>query len=154
MNENSGKLIDMFISSLSETVSIMSGISLINTPLMEESDYKGDIVGAMVLPGRKNALLVISTSRTSAEILVAYMTGIDISDQKDYELYDGMAEIVNMVAGMTKAKFENTENSFSLSSPFTIIGENIKLVTKNSIEKYENFLESNDVQLKLGIYYL
>ena len=153
MDINKENLSNILMDELLETISTMTGIYLSQeTPYEEEKE--DEIAGAMILAGSKPALLVISTRKASAATLLAYMTGIDLSDQSDNDQYDVMAEIVNMVAGKIKAVFVESEYSFILSSPFTIFGANIQLVTKSSIEKYIQIARIDEIYLKLGLYYV
>jgi CheY-specific phosphatase CheX len=144
---------DTFLIGFQETINKMTGFTVNNVGIEKSLGIGFEISGAMVLSGHTSALLVISTTKVAAGIIVAYMTGADISDLTDEDLYNGVTELVNMTAGIAKANLANTTAGFKLSSPFAVVGSNIDLKIDSFVEKYEYFLSSNDVLVKMGVYY-
>ena len=133
-----------------EALRTMAGVS---PDRIENVTKVFSIMGAMIFGGSTNTLLTISTDNYSAKSLVSYMTGIDISDVKDVELFDVVAELVNMSAGFAKSRLAETENAFKLTSPFTITGDNLSLITKKNVESYKFAVGINDIEIGLEIFY-
>lgn len=95
-----------------------------------EQVERGEITGIMTLLGEKNALLCLNLSQEDTAGIVSYMTGISADELQPEDLYDGIAELVNMVAGRAKALLAGTGYHYKLMPPFTVVGEDHFVVYK------------------------
>lgn len=91
---------------------------------------RGEITGIMTLLGEKNALLCLNLSKENTAGIVSCMTGILADELQAEDLYDGIAELVNMVAGRAKALLAGTGYHYKLMPPFTVVGEDHFVVYK------------------------
>ena len=82
------------------------------------------------------------------------MTGIEKNDITEEEIYDGVAELVNMVAGRAKTILSGTKYHFSITPPFTIIGQDHFIVHKDKIFNITKNYIIDDRALFLQIYYI
>jgi len=96
---------------------------------------KGDITGVMMIQGVKQAMLYLTLTHQHARLIVSYMTGHSSEDLVDEEIYDGVAEIVNMIAGRAKALLAGTGDYYTITPPFTIVGMNHFIVYKKEVSK-------------------
>ena len=142
---------DTFSRALRNALSTMTGFTVEKTVVPEEQ-LNHTIAGAMMLIGSKSMFLVVSTNDVTAQTLISYMTGIDPSDLSQGDLQDGITEFANMVAGSTREALVNTEYEYSLTVPFTIVGEHIRFLTKSRIEKYNQLYHNDEVQILLQIF--
>jgi CheY-specific phosphatase CheX len=143
-----------FVEGVYETASTMTGFELTEKEEKVSLECYGEIAGAMFVTGSIRALLVISTSRSHAAILTAYMTGIEPGELKESFYSDSVVEMVNMAAGVTKAKLREKGYNMDISFPFAIAGTNIVLEMKNHIERYEYTICSDNTGLKISVYYI
>lgn len=114
----------------------------------------GDITGVMLIQGRKNAILHLTLTKEHAAMIVSYMTGNSPLELVDDELYDGVAEMVNMIAGRTKALLAGTNNHYTITPPFTIVGINHFIVYKKEVSKINMKFTAGETELYLGLTYL
>ncbi|MEN8904606.1 MAG: chemotaxis protein CheX [Clostridiales bacterium] len=146
-------LANNFLNGVSETILTMTGFDL---DLYEceflEKEY--DISGIIFMSGFKNAAFNISISQREALILVSYMTGIEQDKLSDQEITDGIMEILNVSAGRAKSKIEDLEKKFKISTPMLIIGKELLFKIKNNIDFFEYRLGGNNVNIRIGIYYI
>jgi CheY-specific phosphatase CheX len=142
-----------FLQGVTESVNTMAGFSLQEAKEASDQDLN-EIMSSMLVTGERNALLSISTSKGSASILTAYMTGSDIDQIDEGALTDGICELVNMAAGFIKAKLSEHEKVLALSSPFSYLGSGSKIIIKRYVKRFEHLLISDQVQLKVHIYFI
>lgn len=144
---------ELFSNALCTALSTMTGFEVVKKdPLEDNQPFVQSIAGAMMLVGKKNMFLMISTDQKTAETLIAYMTGLDFSELHQSDLQDGITELANMVAGSAKKELVDTEYEYNLTVPFTIIGEDFHVLTKKKIEKYSQQFENSDVRIMLQIF--
>jgi CheY-specific phosphatase CheX len=153
MDDYQEKLAINFLSGVNETILKMTGFSLTEN-IHKDNDCSNDIAGMVFMTGLKNTVFLLSTQKEVASVFVSYMTGIEESNLKNTDIYDGISEILNMAAGLAKSKLEDNEKILKLSSPISIIGTNIAFQTKNFVRKYEYNLYSDDMKIKVGVYYI
>jgi chemotaxis protein CheX len=114
----------------------------------------GEITGAMMLPGARIAMLSLTMSKENAKVIVSYMTGSSPAELADEELYDGVAEMVNMIAGRGKALLAGTDYHYIISPPFTIVGENHFIVFKKKVVQIVMKFNIGESILHLRLSYL
>lgn len=88
------------------------------------------LTGAMLVHGERNALLSITISKEDAAAIVSSMTGVGQAGLSADDLYDGVAEMINIVAGRAKALLAGSGYHYALTAPFTIAGANHFIVYK------------------------
>lgn len=145
-----------FSNALTDVLSTMSGflVSEQNDDKLEEQYNSKGIEGIMVLSGEKCSMVSISMSIENIALLVSYMTGISYDDLKEEDMYDGISELVNMLAGRAKILLSDTPYRFTLTSPFTISGQNRFYVHKKQTVKILKKFVSNELSIILKILYL
>lgn len=115
---------------------------------------KGEITGVMMVLSERNALLSMTLSKKNAAIIVSFMTGIASSELTDEELYDGVAELVNMIAGRAKALLAGTDYHYRITPPLTIVGENHFILYKKNVPQLSLEFEAGETKLHLDLTYL
>ncbi len=115
---------------------------------------KGEISGAMLILGERNALMSLTMSKELCTTIISYMTGMEKNDITKEEIYDGAAELVNMVAGRAKAILSGTKYHFSITPPFTIVGQDHFIVHKDKRSNIAKQYIIEDRWLFLQIYYI
>jgi len=115
---------------------------------------RGDITGVMMIEGERKAMLYLTLSQKNAGMIMSYMTGNDPLELADEELYDGVAELVNMIAGRAKALLAGTSDHYTITPPFTIVGLQHYIVYKKEVSKFIMKFTAGDAELYLGITYL
>jgi CheY-specific phosphatase CheX len=140
-----------FLNGVNETVLKMTGFNLMQNKCSIET-FKNEVCGIMFMKGFENALFLISTQREAAKVYISYMTGIEPENLSEDEINDGILEILNMSAGIAKSAVENCE--YVLTSPVSISGDSINFKTKKFVEKYEYKLCAENMDVKIGIFYV
>jgi len=115
---------------------------------------RGDITGVMMIEGERKAMLYLTLSQKNAEMIVSFMTGNDPHELAEEELHDGVAELVNMIAGRAKALLAGTSDHYMITPPFTIVGSQHYIVYKKEVSKFIMKFTAGDAELYLGITYL
>jgi chemotaxis protein CheX len=145
---------------LSEAVSDVFGTMVgLDLCLIKESTVvpkvcKSEITGVMMILSTQNALLSMTLSKRNAAIIVSFMTGIASVELADEELYDGVAELVNMIAGRAKALLAGTDYHYQITPPLTIVGENHFILYKKNVSQLSLEFEAGEVVLHLSLTYL
>ena len=148
-------LFSCFDKSMKDVLGTMAGFEIreIKEAQKDNKTYKAEITGAMLLQGNRNAMLTISMSLEVSKTIATYMTGILPEDLEDEDLYDCVAELVNLVAGRTKAQLTQTDYHFQLSPPFTLVGKDHYIVYKNKVNKIYIKYGATNFELHLEIFY-
>ncbi|MBF8982100.1 chemotaxis protein CheX [Lutibacter sp. B2] len=139
-----------------DVIETMTGFNIDEHYKNDEEDHIStvEISGMMFIFGKRNAIFSLSMTKESAATIVAYMTGIPPFELEDEDLYDGVAELVNMITGRIKAQLINTEYYFDLTPPFTIVGKNHYIVHKSCVTNiFKKFIVEN-LEIDLKVYYL
>lgn len=141
---------------VSDVFSTMVGLESceIKERTVDPERSKGDITGVMMILSERNALLSMTMSKKNAAIIVSFMTGITTIELTDEELYDGVAELVNMIAGRAKALLVGTGYHFRITPPLTIVGENHFLLYKKNVSQLSMEFEAGETTLHLDLTYL
>lgn len=151
---------DFFQKCLAQAVfdvfSMMAGMETcqVGSNIADHQLGKGDITGVMMIKGTKNAVLSLTLSQEHAAMLVSYMTGNAPQELAAEELYDGLAEMVNMIAGRAKALLAGTGRHYYITPPFTIVGPNHFIVYKKEVAKIIMRFTAGDAELYLELAYL
>lgn len=115
---------------------------------------KTDITGVMMILSAHNALLSLTLSKKNAMNIVSFMTGITAAELLNEELYDGVAELVNMIAGRAKALLAGTEYHYQITPPLTIVGENHFILYKKNVPQLTLKFAVGEIELHLDLTYL
>ena len=125
---------------IDDVLGTTSGLQVQRLPeLPDTEELVVEISGAMLLPGLNNAMLTVSFSRSAAETVISYITGIFPEQLELEDLYDGVAEIVNQIAGRIKSELAETDYHFTLTPPFAIFGRDHRIIHKSRIESVDFF---------------
>jgi len=156
MNENLETMSRCLDNSVREVLGTMAGFELMQIALSdaERSSHPAEITGAMLLRGPRDAMLSISTKKITAEVIVAYMTGLLPDEVDTDDLYDGVSELVNLVAGRTKAQLSGHNLHFELSPPLTIVGDGHFIIHKNQVAKISLKYGSGEIELFIEMFFI
>lgn len=144
-----------FVQAFQDVMLTMSGLTV--AEIDGEVDYgndAGEISGLMVLTGEQNILITLSMSADTATALMSYMTGSPAEELPPKELYDGVAELVNMVAGQAKTLATAGSCRFKLTSPFTVVGKDHFIVHKNRVTIFRKYFTANHMEILLKLYFM
>ncbi|MFZ5432553.1 MAG: chemotaxis protein CheX [Calditrichota bacterium] len=113
-----------FVEGTVDTLKQMAGMECERTGLAARMDAvaKGDITGTMGLSGSAEGVVSVTFDHNLARKIVCKMLQIEIGEETEEDLRDGVGEFMNMVAGQAKAGLAHTEHSFQLSLPQVIVG--------------------------------
>ncbi|MGE5404011.1 MAG: chemotaxis protein CheX [Candidatus Saccharibacteria bacterium] len=149
-------LFKSFLSAMNDVVGTMAGFAMkeYRDDLDERQSHSGEITGAMLVLGEKNAMVTITMEKETASVLVAYMTGIDPAELEDEEVFDGVAELVNLVTGRAKAIMAGTEYYFNITPPFTIVGSDHYIMHKSRASKVAMKYVAGELEFFLELFYI
>ena len=148
---------ERFSSAVEDVINTMAGFEIFALPAEDMHEVQVDsdkISGAMMLLGQCNSMVAITIPREAASTIVSYMTGISTSALKEEELYDGVAELVNMVCGRVKAWMSGTQYHFQLTSPFVIAGNLKAIIHKSKVARLEKRFRGGDIQIELKVFFV
>jgi len=80
-----------------------------------------DVSGIIGLSGDAEGSVVLSFPMTTAQRVVSLMTGVEVTEANE-DLCDAVGELVNMIAGGTKAQLQG--RNISISCPSVVVGAN------------------------------
>jgi len=162
MNDQERRYHDAFSVAVSDVLLTMTGFEM-----EEDLSYEGqgccglegepqpcEISGAMFLMGKNSGMASITMTKQTASILVSYMTGIPYYELEDEDLYDGVAEMMNLIAGRSKAILKDTDYYFEITPPFTIVGENHFIVHKKQSQFIQKRFISSDLSFILKVFHI
>jgi chemotaxis protein CheX len=139
-----------------EVIGTIAGVDFVrhqeSTP--KQHNNSGGLTGAMLVHGERNALLSITLSKGDAAAIVSAMTGVNQSGLSDVDLYDGVAEMANMVAGRAKALLSGTGYHYAITAPFTIVGEKHFIVYKKQAAQVSMSFTAGEMVIQLGLAYV
>lgn len=146
---------ECFTTAIRDVIEVMTGLCVEEAMSQKVCDIsKGEISGVMLILGERNALMSLTMSKELCTTVISHMTGIEKNDITDGEIYDGAAELVNMVAGRIKTALSGTKYHFSMTPPFTIVGQDHFIVHKDKIFNITNKYIIDDRELFLKIHYI
>jgi len=121
--EESPDVMSAFVDATAEVLAVGFGLELPVDRVANASQHAtaNDLIAAIPLASDTTAgLLLVSAPRSMAEILVSQVLGEEVSAESD--LLDGMCEVVNMIAGRSRAILASTVGTFELMLPFGFVG--------------------------------
>ncbi|GMB01595.1 chemotaxis protein CheX [Pelosinus sp. IPA-1] len=141
---------------VSDVFSTMVGLECCEIKQQAENskNSKGEITGVMMILSERNAILSMAMSKQHAATIVSFMTGIRVIELADEELYDGVAELVNMIAGRAKALLAGTGYYYRITPPLTIVGDNHFILYKKNVSQLRMEFEAGETKLHLELTYL
>ncbi len=141
---------ECFINAIKEVISTVSCTYLDNIEYTKPAHDSELISGFVSLFGSNKAIIQICIDKNSASRLVSNMIGISESSLTNEDVYDGVAEIANMVAGMIKTFLAKKDYQFELIPPFIITGNDYSIIHTKSVPVIDlKFLGDNDVIMYL-----
>ncbi len=113
----------------------------VQIPVKETEDDclpSGDmsLVSSIGITGGISGNVSVCCSKESVAKVISKMLGTEVTADSE-DLKDGLAEIVNMVAGSTKNKLEVTRFLINLSIPTTLMGNQICIEKSKNTELIE-----------------
>ena len=87
-------------------------------------DFKvfGDISGIIGLSGKAEGTLVVTFYWPLAQKIIAQMMQVEENKINAELIHDGVAEVINMIAGSTKKDFVGKPYHFEISLPSVVVG--------------------------------
>ncbi|HWR42615.1 chemotaxis protein CheX [Sporomusa sp.] len=139
-----------------EVIGTIAGLDFSRNPETTQKQHvnSGGLTGAMLVHGERNAMLSITMSKEDAAAIVSAMTGVNQLGLSDADLYDGVAEMANMVAGRAKALLSGTGYHYTITAPFTIVGENHFIVYKKQASQVSMSFTAGEMIIQLGLAYV
>lgn len=134
----------------------MAGLDMCETKKLTQAckPSQNELTGVMMVLSGRNAVLSIMMDKKAAQTIISFMTGTDLHEIVDAELYDGVAELINMIAGRLKALLIDTEYHFSITPPFTIVGKNHFIAYKQTMSQIMMHFQADETQVQLNLTYL
>jgi len=127
------RLINPFVDSLIEALSMMASMDPVpQKPFIKESSTATHEITSLVSFANDTTAgtVALSLDKTCALDIYARFTGEELSEYS-LEARDAVGEIVNMMAGGAKQKFSEEGNSFQISLPTVIEGEDSTVEHQN-----------------------
>ena len=149
-SQHTEELSSIFAGALSEVIVKTTGFSIFIMPLDYETSLD-EMTGFMNLNGKNQGLIFITAGVETMRLISSYMTGTKKEDITKSDMEDALGEIVNMTAGFAKLRFGYMEQSYTLSPPFVIQGNNMSITTKKRINIISRVLKNSDIMLKIKL---
>ena len=140
----------IFAGALGEIISTTSGFSLDVSPPEDDAGFD-EMVGIMSLYGKNHGMLFISAGELAMRALCSFMTGVSKDEVTKEDMDDTLCELVNMTAGNAKMRFNDAEQTFTLSPPFVISGKNMSFITKKRVNVISKALGDGEISVKLKV---
>lgn len=121
-----------FIESVNNVFETMLQLPVqVGTPAIKPSDAEShDVSGIIGMSGDVEGTIVLGFPTATAERAVAVFTGMEM-DATHEDFPDAVGELVNMVSGGAKAKFQNRK--VSITCPSVIIGKHHTVAGRKDI---------------------
>jgi chemotaxis protein CheX len=118
---------DYINSFVKNTCTVLKTVASLDVSFEEvyfDNDFKifGDVSGLIALTGGAEGILGITFYWPLAQMIIARMMSTDEDKINAEFIHDGVAEIVNMIAGSTKKDFVGQPYHFEISLPSVIVG--------------------------------
>ena len=145
-----------FSNTIKDIIRTMTGLELIEEKFHEDNlkEFNGSLSSVILLTGNKNIMITLTMSKEAACTLVGFITGMKYSEIKEEDLYDGIAEIANMLGGQFKAKLAVNGQNYKYLTPFTIAGEDHHIVQKSKVYGISKIYHAGSIKIKVGICFL
>jgi len=144
------KISYIFIDALTEVISKMAGVS-INVLSSEPDNSFDDVTAMMSLNGKNHGIIFISANKETMSAICSFMTGTPKNEITINDIEDNLCELVNMTAGSAKVRTNNTEQTYDLSPPFIMNGDNLSITTKKRINVISRILGNSEISIKLKV---
>lgn len=122
-------LVGDFIDATKQTISQTSSLAVDVLQVREVSDSPNsmgtkclDITGILGFSGGRKGSIIMTFSEELAMKIVGGMLGVEFREF-EADVRDGIAELVNIVAGVAKTRLQTKGVNFELSVPNTIFGD-------------------------------
>lgn len=117
------ELINPFIESVQEIFSTMLSAQATrgSVSISRDDSGPGELLAIIGISGESKGTVAVSFPKETALQLVGRMAGMDFGDVDD-TVIDGVAEMINMIAGGAKAKLTNGGKPMDLGLPSVITG--------------------------------
>jgi len=123
------ELINPFIESVQEIFSTMLGANVQRGKISVSRDNKGpgELLAIIGIVGESSGMVAVSFPTATALGVVGRIAGMEF-DTVDETIVDGVAEIVNMIAGGAKAKLNtNGGKPMDLGLPSVVTGKDFQV---------------------------
>ncbi len=117
----------------------------------EAAELNTQIIASMGLSGSLSASLALGLSEEGACLLVSKMVGMEIRSFNQ-DVIDGIGEIVNMIAGVTKTQFADLGCMFILSLP-AVITASVNLSIRQLLKSEGVVLSAKILGVTLDIFF-
>ncbi len=146
-------MVNPFISATKEVFEVMSGIHVKRKALFLKKDYKifGEISGIMGLTGDASGSIAISFSYDLAKKVISIILDMEVAEIEENDVKDGIGEILNMIAGQTKAILAGTKYRFKLSIPAVVAGYGYEIYHPEDAPCIVVIFEALDMQFALQV---
>ena len=111
-----------FADAAKDVIYTTTGLSITEVDYIESENENGYISGIMLILGKSGAVIFLTMEYETAALLASCMTGCELEELSREEIFDGAAELVNMIAGKTRVMLVGDEYYFEVTPPFTING--------------------------------
>lgn len=132
-----------------------TGLDIIEDKPDEEgpgiNDFRAQISGIVILNGERTVTISVSMSYNSATALIVYMSDLSRSEIKLDEQADGVTEIVNMIAGQTKAKLASMGQRYTYTQPFVIVGDDHRIIQKKNVSSLNMKFRSGMIEILMTV---
>ncbi len=119
------EIVEPFVKGTMVTLKTMAGleVQLESIKVSGKDKLTGDVSGVMGLSGKRGEGFVAITFHESlAKQIVSHLLGLDVSELQEADIWDGVGEIINMIAGDAKRAFLGTPYQFDIALPNIITG--------------------------------
>lgn len=144
--EGLNEISSAFFGSLKEVVYTTTGFDI---QQIAPHDSYADIAAILNFAGENSGFLLIDADVETLRLLSSYMTGCDAEEISEADMSDCLCEIANMTGGSAKAALAGNGFLFSLTMPFTITGENKRIIFKTHTTVLHTAF--SDGQISMGI---
>jgi len=149
-NFSMDKLGFIFVDALTEVISKMAGC-VFNVLSSEDDNSFDENTAVMSLNGKNHGMLFITAKENAMRVICSCMTGIPQNEVTKDDIEDNLCELVNMTAGSAKVRTNNMEQTYMITPPFVINGNNISIKTKERINVISRTLGNGEISIKLKV---
>jgi len=140
----------IFAGALSEIIAKTTGLTFDISPPEENYGFD-EMTGFINLAGKNHGMVFISAKEEAIRLICSLMTGVSKSEITGKDIEDTLCELVNMTAGSARLRFNTAEQTYTLSPPFLIRGENMSFITKKRVNVISMVLGNEEISIKLKI---
>lgn len=122
-----------------------------DTGVLNINDFNAQISGIVILNGERTVTVTLSMSYNAATAIIVYMSDLSKSEIKLEEQADGVTELMNMIAGQTKAKLASMGQKYTYIQPFVIVGENHRMIQKKNVSSLTMKFRSGMIEILMTV---